>query len=224
MMRVIGIGGEPCSGKSTAVLEVVRHYNGEGYWLHNNIRAVTWMRHSRRRLVVLGEYVQGVRRELFGAGFGPAPGATLGTDGMPQAAHGELLSLLRSWSQDRSADRLTVLFEGNALFNEDFLAAVSRSPGIEAHWIQLTCPPDALTGRHRKQRRPVWRLTAESARLEKLRLALPVLVQVPHVVTEDTVRVAKLVVDLIEKPWQARQEAREQAQGGEGSQLALFFN
>ncbi len=97
-MKIIAIGGEPGSGKSTLMKRLIQHYDVEPKY--NEVKLVPYL--QKNNLYVLGKYEEG---EVFS-----------GTDRMSMAVQPEAIKFLASLSNDS-----IVLFEGDRLFTASFL-------------------------------------------------------------------------------------------------------
>lgn len=216
MIRVIGIGGEPASGKTTVMGEVMR--GAGGFWVDNRMGCLAWVRNSKRRLVILGEYSN-------------TPPSLMGADRLSMAAQPAALIALELWATDPASHGLVVLFEGDRLFNESFIRKVNSRPDLfEAHWIMLTASPEALTGRHRKKNRPL--PTRIGQKSERLRYLFPGIQEAVNERPFNAHEVARVVLALIEAPFAeasadapgALPEAREATPGpGVADSPALFM-
>lgn len=126
-MKIIAIGGEPATGKSTLMRRVLVAL---GPGAPFRVGLVRGTRH--RRAVVLGLYPY---KETFG-----------GTDRLSMAVQPDALRFLSA----NAGKRLVVLFEGDRLFNLSFLTAALRL-APESRLFLLTAPPGALSERHRRR-------------------------------------------------------------------------
>lgn len=97
-MKVIAIGGEPGSGKSTLMKEIILHYGVEPKY--DAFKLVPYL--QKDNIYVLGKYEEG---EVFS-----------GTDRMSMAVQPEAIKFLASLPNDA-----VVLFEGDRLFTASFL-------------------------------------------------------------------------------------------------------
>jgi dephospho-CoA kinase len=97
-MKVIAIGGEPGSGKTTLMKEIINHYGVEPKY--EAYKLVPYL--QKDNVYVLGKYEEG---EVFS-----------GTDRMSMAVQPEAIKFLATLPKDA-----TVLFEGDRLFTASFL-------------------------------------------------------------------------------------------------------
>lgn len=97
-MKVIAIGGEPGSGKTTLMKEIINHYGVEPKY--DAFKLVPYL--QKENIYVLGKYEEG---EVFS-----------GTDRMSMAVQPEAIKFLASVPSDS-----VVLFEGDRLFTASFL-------------------------------------------------------------------------------------------------------
>lgn len=128
-MIVIGIGGEPATGKSTVMKKVISQL-GDGLFLKSDTLAYTL--HNRYNVVVLGYYEMGV---TFG-----------GTDRLPMNVQPVAEKWMKLFSQGLHKDSV-VLFEGDRLFNSSFLAYI-QSLGDNNVFIVLNSKEDIKKARH----------------------------------------------------------------------------
>jgi deoxyadenosine/deoxycytidine kinase len=97
-MKVIAVGGEPGSGKSTLMKEVINRYGVEPYY--DSVKLVPYLK--KNNIYVLGKYEEG---EVFS-----------GTDRMSMAVQPEAIKFLATLPDDA-----VVLYEGDRLFTASFL-------------------------------------------------------------------------------------------------------
>lgn len=97
-MKIVAIGGEPGSGKSTLMKRLVQHYGVEPKY--NEVKLVPYL--QKDNLYILGKYEEG---EVFS-----------GTDRMSMAVQPEAIKFLDSLPIDS-----IVLYEGDRLFTASFL-------------------------------------------------------------------------------------------------------
>ena len=97
-MKVIAIGGEPGSGKTTLMNRIISHYKFEPKY--DSFKLVPYM--QKDNIYLLGKYEEG---EVFS-----------GTDRMSMAVQPEAIKFLASLPKDS-----ILLFEGDRLFTASFL-------------------------------------------------------------------------------------------------------
>lgn len=97
-MKIIAVGGEPGSGKSTLMKEIIQHYNVEPKY--DSFKLVPYL--QKDNIYILGKYEEG---EVFS-----------GTDRMSMAVQPEAIKFL-----DSLPSNSVVLFEGDRLFTASFL-------------------------------------------------------------------------------------------------------
>jgi len=131
-MRIIGIGGQPATGKSTlmtAIMERLKISRTEP----NRIKYVKWHENMLGTTAVLGDY-------------GPTATTFTGTDKLGMSAQPHVVRWISTLS---NASLLrTVLFEGDRLFNLSFLQSMEAA-GYHCEWYVLTAEPDSIHDRHR---------------------------------------------------------------------------
>lgn len=124
-MFVIGIGGEPASGKTTLMRKVMAGLSPK--WIQRKRGLLTV--ESSGRYLVLGDYSQG--------GFA-------GTDRLSMAVQPVALDFLRQIV----GKPVVVLFEGDRLFNGSFLAACERLAEGCTRWYALDVSAAEVERRH----------------------------------------------------------------------------
>jgi broad-specificity NMP kinase len=97
-MKVIAIGGEPGSGKSTLMKRLIQHYSVEPKY--NEVKLVPYL--QKNNIYILGKYEEG---EVFS-----------GTDRMSMAVQPEAVKFCAALPENS-----IVLFEGDRLFTASFL-------------------------------------------------------------------------------------------------------
>lgn len=130
-MRVVAIGGEPATGKTTLMRAVMRRL-GTGWQVVQLSPLLSAMYLSRPRVVVLGMY----RGSVFD-----------GTDRLSMAVQPEALG----WIQHVAAagSSMGVAFEGDRLFNGSLLDVLGAESGVELTPIVLSTSRDVSAARHR---------------------------------------------------------------------------
>ncbi len=104
MKKIIGIGGEPATGKSTLVRSLLDTLGPASDW---HWGALTGVLYPEAKLFVLGRYSEG---ETFG-----------GTDRLSMAIQPQAQLFLQGLSAREEYQDHSVLFEGDRLFNRSFL-------------------------------------------------------------------------------------------------------
>lgn len=127
-MRIIGIGGEPGTGKSTLVVNLIRELDPS---------AVTVVEYGLLRARFFPQYGLTVLGIYDGSTFG-------GTDKLAMNVHADAKGFLQTFAPDSNA---TVLFEGDRLFGESFVKAC-REVTKDCHWVILEA-----SNANKKQRR-----------------------------------------------------------------------
>ena len=97
-MKIIAIGGEPGSGKTTLMKEIIQHYGVEPKY--DSFKLVPYL--QKDNIYILGKYEEG---EVFS-----------GTDRMSMAVQPDAIKFLSTLPKDA-----VVLFEGDRLFTASFL-------------------------------------------------------------------------------------------------------
>jgi hypothetical protein len=101
-LKVVAIGGEPGSGKTTLMKRIKKIYGIGDQFFHDDVKLVPY--YQRENLVILGKYEH---NEVFG-----------GTDKMSMACQPHVVEFLGNMNYE---DDMIVFFEGDRLFNQSFL-------------------------------------------------------------------------------------------------------
>lgn len=145
-MRIIALGGEPATGKSTLVTSLLRFLSSPQPSAFCKTGLVCYHQWAEKHLIVLGDYRK--------AGFS-------GTDRLSMAVQPQAVAFLKTLSQDD--EDWTVLFEGDRLFNVSFLEACQKFSDISC-WV-LTAKSHVKTDRHKQrqdQQDDIWLRGRES--------------------------------------------------------------
>lgn len=134
-VRVVGIGGEPASGKTTLMKNVI------GEWSDGRavkVGLVEAIQYKRERVIVIGDY---------------EPGRFAGTDRLSMGVMPDAKKFLRLVCANRVFEGYTLLFEGDRLFCGAWMEFVEGVVGKErAHWIVLVADRAAIAERHANRR------------------------------------------------------------------------
>ncbi len=133
-MRILGIIGEPATGKSTLMRAVIRGLQGQGYE-HKFLKLMRVTYWPDSKTVVLGVYPPG---ETFG-----------GTDRLSMAVQADAEMFMYNITQHggRGTD-FTVMFEGDRLGNAKFLKFCKELPNVQCMFFALRAPLGELEKRH----------------------------------------------------------------------------
>lgn len=136
-MKVIGIGGEPASGKSTLIQGILRRLEARSKGASFGFGLVRGTYYGKDDVFVLGVYSD---QERFG-----------GTDRLSMAVQPDAIKFLVHVLG--KYPRPTILFEGDRLFNASFLKAVtSLGEGVRtAFWILKTDREELDRRRHERR-------------------------------------------------------------------------
>ena len=179
MIKVVGFGGEPASGKSTLMLAVIGNWlrwTGEGRAVKWGSRGLVTSIYPGAKVAIIGFYEPG---QTFG-----------GTDRLSMSIQPEAAQFLAALSSDEHWDGWQVFFEGDRLFTSKFIHFVLHQ-NIPARFFVLTCSEEALEKRH-KQRADSQDARWLAGRKTKAKnivqeFGLP---RLPHNCPEDTARLA----------------------------------
>jgi hypothetical protein len=131
---ILGVGGEPATGKTTLFRRVREELPGAAeVFKYKSMQAERW---DEAKVVFLGFYAEGDR-------YGGTD--KLGLSVQPDASH-----FLREGLKELEGPphAWTVLFEGDRLFNDSFLTGPCAESGDLRAWI-LTCDPEVKEKRRR---------------------------------------------------------------------------
>jgi broad-specificity NMP kinase len=112
-MKVVAIGGEPGSGKTTLMKEFMKSRKFQEYY--NEVKLVPYLQSDN--IYVLGKYEE---NEVFA-----------GTDRMSMACQPEVIKFL-----DNLPKEAIVFFEGDRLFNSSFLEHCVNNYDLEIIYLQ----------------------------------------------------------------------------------------
>lgn len=134
MMKVIGIGGEPATGKSS-LMEALMNHLGQGRLYKSGL--LVYHHFPEASAFVLGKYGDGQKFE--------------GTDRLSMAVQPHAFGVLAAWGRDKSFRESTVLFEGDRLFNVSLMNALDPLP-IRKHWFVTMAREEELKNRHAQRK------------------------------------------------------------------------
>lgn len=169
-LRIVGIGGEPATGKSTLVNSI---FEGIEKTPMQRIRLlryheVPW---EQRTVYVMGDYSGQI--EFEGHFFG-------GTDKLSMAVLPEFLSVLRVWAMEKRMEDAILLFEGDRLFTRKTFEAINQmkeeNPDcMKTLFLVLTASESEKKERHVKRndsQEESW-LKGRATKVERLCKAFP---------------------------------------------------
>ncbi len=155
MINIIGIGGQPGTGKTTLLRQVVGMMGSDMSLKAFGLLRMHW--YSDKRTAILGSYLS-------------QDGAFAGTDRLSMAVMPDAIKFL-DWLQ--ASPLRTVVFEGDRLFSRKFLCEIiERCVYLRPVFIVLKAPQDELERRYDKRgsnQSPAWRQgrMTKIARIEK---------------------------------------------------------
>jgi broad-specificity NMP kinase len=114
-MKIVAIGGEPGSGKTTLMKELLSNYTFIP--LYDKVKLVPYLRCEN--IYVLGKYEE--------------TGYAQGTDRMSMAVQPEAIKFLESLPKES-----VVLFEGDRLFNQSFLEHCNNNYDLNIIYLKTT--------------------------------------------------------------------------------------
>lgn len=128
-MKMIAIGGEPATGKSTLMLAVMKGLTVSEPFKH---KKVAGHKFPNEKVLVLGVYAEG-------QGFP-------GTDRLSMACQPDAIDLVNN-AQELGLGDYTILFEGDRLFTGSFIeVAKGKAESLDA--VMLSAQTHVLEARH----------------------------------------------------------------------------
>lgn len=137
MIKVIGWGGEPATGKSTIMKRLMATYPNAPVPM--KFQKVKYLEYAFTGPIILGRYDEG---EAFG-----------GTDRLPMNVQPDAEVFLVMHKDSSS----TLLFEGDRLFNAKFIRFI-KNLGVPCHFFAVISREDVIAQRHaeRDQQNATW--------------------------------------------------------------------
>lgn len=178
MPKIIFIAGEPATGKTTLMREVIKRLGGlpTQVFKYGRVRGHHW---EARRLFLFGIYEEGQK--------------FAGTDRLSMSAVADAVPFLSTLAPED-----TVLAEGDRLFNRTFLDAAGA---FDRALVFLRCSSPLLDARHQDRgdsQSEVW-LRGRRTKAERLLLAFP-WTEIRSETPEDLQAAAGLVEGLLARP------------------------
>jgi hypothetical protein len=106
-MKIIGIGGEPATGKTSLTIELIKKLSHGIKPQRKKLKSCKFTIYDSARLIVLGVYDD---KQTFG-----------GTDRLSMAVQPDAKALIIKLLGDEYYQDFTILFEGDRLFNLSFI-------------------------------------------------------------------------------------------------------
>ena len=174
-MKIIGIIGEPATGKSTLMQNIIVRYSG---WKSLKWHLVKGLVNEETKILILGEYSTG---EKFG-----------GTDRLAMNAQPQVESFLATCAKLPFYSEFTVLFEGDRLSNAKFFEFCQKN--FECRFFALVANDLLKESRHagRDNQNKTW-LLGRKTKVANL-IAQFNLPTFKHETPEDTNLVANLIL------------------------------
>jgi len=174
-MKIIGIFGEPATGKSALMQNIIARYSG---WKSLKWNLVKGLVQEERKILVLGEYSTG---EKFG-----------GTDRLAMNAQPHVEKFLETCAKIADYDNYLILFEGDRLSNAKFFEFCQKN--FESRFFALVTEEAIKEARHasRDNQNKTWllgRKTKVANLIKRFNLQT-----FNHNVPEDTDLVANLIL------------------------------
>ena len=183
MIRMVGFGGEPATGKSLLMRTVVANWlqwTGQASEVKYGASVFTTV-YPGARVMIFGNYEAG---QMYG-----------GTDRLSMSVQPELERVVLALHNDPNWDGWQILWEGDRLWNGKFLRFVLASD-IPARFFVLKCSEETLKARHAQRldsQDEKW-LSGRRTKVHNIteEFGLPVF---EHNTPEDTARLALLFSD-----------------------------
>jgi len=129
MRKIIAIGGEPATGKSTVVKKLIAQIPPWGKFEETEeVKLVPTLYTDEFKLHILGKYPEG---EMFG-----------GTDRYSMAVQPQAVKFIANTSS------CNVLFEGDRLFNQSFLEYLADLNDVDLQIVIIEADKDTVEQRH----------------------------------------------------------------------------
>lgn len=136
-MRIVGIGGEPASGKTYFMCRIMREFGRHDKGGLVKDGPLSYHQYECVDALILGKYLKG---DKFA-----------GTDRLSMSIQPRALQFL-SYLRSTVPDSFTVFFEGDRLFNASFLSECERLVGqSNCAWLMLYANERTLAHRHKKR-------------------------------------------------------------------------
>lgn len=143
-MKIIGIGGEPATGKTSLMIDLVKKNTKGIKPQRKKLKSCKFTVYDSAQLIVLGVYDD---KQTFG-----------GTDRLSMAVQPDVKLLITKLFEDKYYQHFTILFEGDRLFNISFIDWLkSVTPNLIL--FILTTDNEILQQRHinrRDSQSPSW--------------------------------------------------------------------
>lgn len=166
-LKIVGVGGEPATGKTTLFKKLMQHF-GIGKSFKFGLCGGSF--HHEAQVIVIGLYDE----SLFS-----------GTDRLSMQVQASAEKFMAWVMGQPEYDGWTIYFEGDRLFAPNFLTFV-KGLGLECHWFILDCPPAELKRRHGVRgdgQNETW-LKGRQTKIENIAKSHPVS-RLPNVTLED---------------------------------------
>lgn len=129
-MKVIGIGGEPCAGKTT-IVQTLRGRLGQPAKFKKGL--IHGEQYPERGVMIIGKY-----DKTFGT--------FQGTDMLSMAVQPQIVKFISEYQFLPDFENWTLLFEGDRFFNLSFIKSVREMPRVKSLWLLITAD-DSLAER-----------------------------------------------------------------------------
>lgn len=184
-MKLIGIGGEPATGKTTLLKSLIfSHLKGNpALETFRTCRAMYW---KEKHVIILGEYSL---HDPF-----------CGTDSLSMAVQPDALEYIKQLLQGEVGNPLTVIYEGDRLFNEKFMRAMREIIPRSIFYL-LIVHPQTLQHRHelRHDSQTVTWLKGRRTKYDNIALSGLINQRLLHEVTTHTDLICKQLLRDIEE-------------------------
>lgn len=175
-MKIIGIGGEPATGKTTLVRAFMATYPAAS-WHHFKVGLVEGHLNREFRLGVFGTY----HGNVFD-----------GTDRLSMAVQPRMKMFLTSAAKTPELRDYTFFFEGDRLFGTDFIQ-FTKTLTSDTVYLILTASDRAKAQRHLERRdgQPETFLKAKATKIRNIYSDVHGIIKAPHETLDDTEAMVK---------------------------------
>lgn len=165
-LKIIGIGGEPATGKTTLMRELIRRICKGRKQLKKKLKTCKFTVYPESQVIVLGVY----DNKPFG-----------GTDRLSMAVQPDAKNLILNLIDNPEYDNYTILFEGDRLFNLSFINWL-KSQNILTFLYILKVGDSILNNRHleRKDKQSSSWLIGRKTKVNKITQSVHDIILLPN--------------------------------------------
>jgi len=161
MRKIVAVGGEPATGKSTLVKELIQPLEPPKAFHLGSCHGLSF---EKSKLIVLGQYP---KHHAFG-----------GTDRLSMAVQPHAKQLLETLAGNPSYQNYALLFEGDRLFNQSFLnfcftLDLSEAPSCAIYVLEASDHTKTFRHQSRGDTQPQSWLKGRITKVARLKAAFP---------------------------------------------------